>query len=278
MIKSVGDYVDGVAIAETVDGKFYFVDADMVPVNGDLPLDSIYTWVDGYAEAFSAIQKGDRCHRNYHIITRNGEVLVTQEYPERPIVIPGGYAWLDAPNSIVLKNLASGEVILEEAARVMDCAPSGTCVLVRWDRGRHPEGYEHIALAEFMVVDAAGRVIVPWGRIGFIGDFHNGLAIASNSIQGAMSEDIRRVSRSKIHQGKYGYINERGEWVIPEKFYWAEGFNKDGYAKVLTTSERNFWPKPKYIDRTGRVLSGTEADKARRSLAANDEEKKTIFK
>lgn len=280
-VKSISGYVDGVAIAETNLGKFYFVDPDMVPLNRDLPLDSIFEWVDGYAVAFSAIQKGNCCVRSYHIFNRKGEPVVTQEYPEKPILLSGGRAWTDTKDGVQLQELATGKILLDETAWVKNCTPSGTCLLARLNHRRHPDGKEHASLVEFMIVDADGRVIVPWGRIGFIGDFYNGLAAASNSIQGGWRghiQNLERYSRSHIHAGKYGYIDESGRWVIPEKFYWAEGFNKDGYAKVLTTNNYDYWrSKPNFIDRTGRILSGAEADKARRSLSASNEEKKSIF-
>lgn len=128
------------------------------------------------------------------------------------------------------------------------------------------DGVRFDELSEFI----DGYVAVPWGRIGYIEEFSNGLAVASNSTQGGIrdfSDGVERYGRSGIYYPKYGYIDESGEWAIPEKFFGAEKFNEEGYARVLTKhyalySEIEYH----YIDESGKVLSGKELDAALRSF------------
>lgn len=270
-IKNLSDYVDGVAVAETYDGCVYFVDTDLVPLDSKTHYIKLGDWIDGYALALSETPNGDLRVRHNHIVNRRGESVVKQDYTDDPVLLPGGRAWVKTPDGISLRKLDTGETLLDETAWVHSHTPAGTSVLAHYRNNRHPDGYEYATLIEFMVVDADGSIIVPWGRIGYIGEFSHGLAVASNSVQGWLSSshagNIQRFSRSSLRPGKYGYIDERGQWIIPETFYNAGNFNEEGFAEVLTREIKVFdRQKPSYINREGRVLSGSEADHARRTL------------
>lgn len=273
-IDSISEYKDGVAIVKTTDGDYCFVDSELVPIGEGKRFNEISEFIDGYALARSSFTKyyGDATSttRQVHIVSRNGDIVETFDQNATPVIIPGGHAWVTNNNGIALKDLPTGRILFEENAWVHTETPSGTAVLARRRTDRHPEGYDYAYLVEFMIVDRNGNIVVPWGRIGYIGEFSNGLAVASNSTQGGIrdfSDGVERYSRSRIYSPKYGYIDESGEWVIPEKFYGAEKFNEEGYAKVLTKhyvlySEIEYH----YINDQGKVLSGKDLDAALRSF------------
>lgn len=123
---------------------------------------------------------------------------------------------------------------------------------------------------EYMLLDRNGRILIPWGRISYIADFSNGMARASNSIRSGYRWHVDEVSRYTApgySYRAYGYIDEQGRWRVAEQYGQAEDFNQAGYARVSSRpysfGERTVW---KYIDRSGRVLQGDEADAARRSF------------
>lgn len=268
-IEWVSDYEDGVAILATKDGLFYFADKDLVPVT-DVGFSLLEPFCDGYAVAVSTTKKDGMTTNAVHIVSRSGEIVETFGPDASPLIVPGGKAWVFSENGIALKELATGRKLIEERAWINTYSPSGTVVLARSLRDRHPVGSDYARLVEFMMVDRDGRILVPWGRIGFIGKLSNGLAVATNSAQGAFkgsSEYILKISRSNINDPTYGYIDESGSWVIPEKFYEAQDFNRAGYAQVLVEPKRYFAiNETKYIDKSGRVLAGEERDVAMRSF------------
>ncbi len=271
-IDSISEYENGVAIVTTIDGMHCFVDGELAPVGDGVRFDELSEFIDGYALARSSCTEyyGDATSTTcqVHIVSRKGDIVET--FDQNPILAPGGRAWISYNNGVALKDLPSGRILFEEKAWVHTETSSGTVVLARRRTDKHPEGYDYAYLVEFMIVDKNGDIAVPWGRIGYIGEFSNGLAVASNSTQGGIrdfSDGVERYGRSGIYYPKYGYIDESGEWAIPEKFFGAEKFNEEGYARVLTKhyalySEIEYH----YIDESGKVLSGKELDAALRSF------------
>lgn len=273
-IESISEFENGVAIVTTTNGKYCFVDSEFMPVGEGIRFDELSEFIDGYALAKSSDTKyykdATSTTRSVHIVSRKGDVVETFDQRENPVIVPGGNAWVSYNNGVALKNLSTGRILLEERAWLHTDSPSGTVVLARRRNDKSPDGYEYAYLVEFMMVDKNGNILLPWGRIGYIGEFSNGFAVASNSTQGGIrdfSDGVERYSRSRIYSPKYGYIDESGEWVIPEKFYGAENFNEEGYAKVLTKHYVLYSEiKYNYIDDSGKVLSGNELDAALRSF------------
>lgn len=113
-------------------------------------------------------------------------------------------------------------------------------------------------LAEgYAIIDSEGREIVPFGKFTFIGNFRNGLATYSTTGYGiplglsqnkyAQENAINGKAYAKWFElgNKYGqfggvksdpftqgYINQKGEVIIPQKYVYAQPFDEDGYAIV----------------------------------------------
>lgn len=78
---------------------------------------------------------------------------------------------------------------------------------------------------------------------------HGGVIISS----GRFSEGLACVSvaDSNGYYGVYGYINKKGEFVIPAQFNYAQGFS-DGLAWVVKDLEKGVASRAGWIDKTGR--------------------------
>ena len=277
-IVSISDYVDGVAVAKVKELDFsysgdfyYFVDEDLRVVEPGLRLREISEFIDGYAVAVSNVKTGENSFESArHIFNRKGQPILTANYDESLFLVPGGKAWRPGGRGMQFVNLADTSVILEERLWGLEVTPSGTSLLKRTRSDRHADPDGNVNLMEYMLLDRNGRILIPWGRISYIADFSNGMARASNSIRSGYRWHVDEVSRYTApgySYGTYGYIDEQGRWRVPEQYGQAEDFNEAGYARVASRpysyGERTQW---KYIDRTGRVLQGAEADAARRSF------------
>ena len=87
---------------------------------------------------------------------------------------------------------------------------------------------------EIGFVDPLGRwAILPnRSRLSWADDFHEGLALA----------------RTENTGDKVGFINKRGQWVIPPQLAWAEPFSEGVAAAAASEGKRGF------VDRTGRFV------------------------
>ncbi|MDR2244607.1 MAG: WG repeat-containing protein, partial [Burkholderiales bacterium] len=58
--------------------------------------------------------------------------------------------------------------------------------------------------------------------------------------------------------GRWGYINAQGEWVIPPKFKVAHAFTANGLAKVKEESEERGYENERYINAAGETIALAE--------------------
>lgn len=278
-IVSISDYVDGVAVAKVIEEGYeyyYFVDDELRLVEPGIRLREISDFVDGYAIARSSRvrqRNPPSVERKKYIYNRKGEPILSAETDESLFLVAGGKAWRPGGRGMQFVNLADTSVIFEESLWGLEVTPSGTSLLKRTRSDRHADPNGNVNLMEYMLLDRNGRILIPWGRISYIGDFSNGMARASNSIRSGYRwhvDEVTRYTAPGYSYGAYGYIDEQGRWRVAEQYGQAEDFNEAGYARVSSRpysfGERTVW---KYIDRTGRVLQGAEADAARRSFRRN---------
>ena len=273
LIESMTEYVDGVAIATLKQGNYnyyYFVDEDLVKVDPGLKLTRLDDFVDGYAYAESEKQEGNCTIRRKHIYNRKGEVVESGDFDGELMLVPGGKLWRSGGNGMQLVSLADNKVLFDEKMLGLSVTPSGTSRLVRKRSDKAADIHGNVPLLEYMVLDSNGGIVVPWGRIAYIGDFSNGMAVASNSERPGYRwhvDEVTHYTAPGYDYSLYGFIDENGSWVLPEKYYKAEGYNDAGYGRVSTAVPHyGVRPKWRYVDRNGRVLSGDEAEKARRSF------------
>lgn len=270
MIKSVTEYLDGVAVAETNDNCFYFIDEDFRVIEPGWRLSRFDGFIDGYAYAESETQKDDLTIREKHIYNRKGEPIVSVEYDKTLILSPGGKVWRPSAKGMQYVNLQDSTILFDEKLWGLSVTPSGTSVLIHQRNDKAADMNGNVPLLEYMLLGPNGDILVPWGRISYIEDFSNGMAKASNSVRPGyrwhVSEITQYIAPGHLY-ATYGFINETGSWVVPEKYYWAEKYNEAGYGRISTVSphygSRPVW---QYVDRKGRVLAGNEAEKARLSF------------
>lgn len=270
LIKSITEYIDGVAVAEANDDCFYFVDQDLSLIQPGFKLIRLDSFMDGYAYAESERIKGDVQIREKHIYNRKGEPIVSVEYDKTLILSPGGKIWRPSANGMQYVNLSDTTILFDEKLWGLSVTPSGTSLLIHKRSDKAADDNGNVPLLEYMLLSPDGDILVPWGRISYISDFCNGMAIASNSVRPGYRWHVDEITQYIVHghnYATYGFINERGAWVVPEKYYWAENYNDTGYGRVSSTvphyGDRPVW---KYVDRNGRVLGGSEAEKARQSF------------
>ncbi|MBX7242982.1 MAG: WG repeat-containing protein [Bacteroidia bacterium] len=112
----------------------------------------------------------------------------------------------------------------------------------------HPEGLSfYNEKSHWGIVDVKGNTIIPF-EFGNSLHFSEGLAPARKI---RYLKDKNGITRPDSLGGLFGYINEKGEWVIPPAFEYAEGFKK-GVAKV--------WKEEKQymMDKNGNILLFTQ--------------------
>jgi len=169
--------------------------------------------------------------------------------------------WIkDLDKKLMLINVTDGTVLSPkyENTQIEQELPDGTVVLRHYIRG----GYNK--LWDYAIVNCTGQELAPVGKYTFIGDFHNGLARYSTSGYShpkIMHEDqkdnqlVDYYNRTKRMELTQGYINEKGDVVIPEAYQYAEDFKDDGTARV---GFNNFYGKSISrfkIDRKGNKIN-----------------------
>lgn len=268
-IESVSEYVDGVAIARTTDGLYHFINPDLTVANDSHAYSYISDFTDGYALAQYEVTKGDNTTRYEAVVDRAGKEYFRKERHEADMYLaPKGHIWVDESHGLEMRRVADGKVLLSENASLLSVTPTGTALLAR-RTNRHVPGFDFIDIIEYMLVDVDARILQPWGRIGYVEPFSCGLAPASNEGKGVMrpqSEKPYLYSNRPTKSARRGYIDERGSMVIAERFHEAGPFNEAGYARVNIYDAYDQRTRDKFIDRTGRILSGAEEDAARRSF------------
>ncbi|MCU0334425.1 MAG: WG repeat-containing protein [Chitinophagaceae bacterium] len=102
------------------------------------------------------------------------------------------------------------------------------CVAIRTGETPQADG-SSIVNQKVGFVDATGKEAIPLKFKDFVVDFSEGLCAVGDSAT-----------------GKLGYIDTKGNWVIPPAYTRGQGF-LHGFAKVWTDEQTSF-----YIDRTGK--------------------------
>lgn len=99
------------------------------------------------------------------------------------------------------------------------------------------EGVGQVEYGHWGIIDKKGDWVVK-SKFSWIGDFHEGLAVAKDLSQNP--DDFFN---------KCGYINIKGQWIIPPQFYMANPFH-EGIAQVMKRPDGK-WEN---IDKTGNFI------------------------
>ena len=179
---------------------------------------------------------------------REGLCLVKNEAGERVYIDREGRVRIRLPNADW-----AGEDFSEGLARVTvrPLSPIGGPL----DWGKIPDGHR----SGFM--DKNGRTVIE-PRFGTAGDFSEGLAPVTVTEDGLVGEDELVGETTPFADAPepppaWGFINTKGEVVIPMIYEKAMGF-REGLAPVR---QRGKWG---YIDRQGRMVIGAGFEDARR--------------
>lgn len=93
-------------------------------------------------------------------------------------------------------------------------------------------------------IDKKGKVVIK-PRFSYVGDFSEGLAVAS--------EEGNTISVGNLAFGKYGYIDKKGKFIIEQKYAYAFDFS-EGRAIVLTVSLDDGTEHFSCIDASGKCV------------------------
>lgn len=198
-------------------------------------------------------------------------------------VSPKSIIAYDSDQSLVIVDLTTGKPLSKsypecEIDQILD---DGTIVL----RHQTKNGYG-VLCKGYAMIDSEGNELVPLGKYTFIGDFHYGLATFSTNGYGipisrtnckyAQEATVNGNGRAKWFElgdcygnfGKQesdrftqGYLNEKGEEVIPQSFVYAQPFDDNGFAIVGGKAMRGrnvshvVYREYSKIDKTGKVVA-----------------------
>jgi hypothetical protein len=164
----------------------------------------------------------------YGFLNRSGQLGIAAEYKEAT-AFSEGLAW-------VVKETEEGFIAIDETGGEVFRLPDAT--EVRWFQDGLAAFKSKSAKNNWGYIDKTGAVVIePAYRIA--SDFFNGFASVSTG-----NGDPDRIPK--------GYINRKGEMIIPEQFDNTDFFTSKGYAVV--GKGRGFQGKYGVIDRKGQYV------------------------
>lgn len=283
-IAFLSEYDNGVALARTNDNCWYFINENLMPVTEEMHIMEIdENFKDGLTTA--KIKRHNEELPQFVVFDRQGNIALSSSSSFKSEILPGGRIWVASddiievfdwanpgtakkPAGIRLVDIPNGRILFEEySIEVKSCSKSGTSVLSRTFYDIHPKWNNLCYYVEFMLVGNDGNIIAPWGEIGYIGNFANGLApVAFGEAGRRMQSDRVFAGESAFDVSKLGFIDETGKLVIKPRFEEVTDFNDEGYARVMFNRKAIRLPENfKYINRKGQLLSGHEEKAAQQS-------------
>jgi hypothetical protein len=164
----------------------------------------------------------------YGFLNRSGQLGIAAEY-KKATAFSEGLAW-------VVRETEEGLIAIDETGREVFRLPDAT--EVRWFQDGLAAFKSKSAKNNWGYIDKTGAVVIePVYRIA--SDFFNGFASVSTG-----KGDPGRIQK--------GYINRKGEMIIPEQFDNTDFFTSKGYAVV--GEGRGFRGKYGVIDRKGQYV------------------------
>lgn len=225
------DYNDeGYAIVESPEGYAVAINRDNEIVTPDYS--SIYYVGQGYHTATKDSES--------FLLDRNFQAIDTAMiyYSE---VNDDGVIWAgDRPDHVRATDVRTGRTLFEENnAEFMEMNTAGLVVLRRC--GEHyifPDYHTtRKPVYDYMLVKSDGTIKAPWGRYKYVDYYSNGRAKFTNSAilfkvkDGIFAADeFEEVDRYTRH--RFGYLDEEGDIVIPERYEMCDGFDSDGHARA----------------------------------------------
>lgn len=233
---SVGEFKDGNALCRQ-DDKYFFIDES--GKRKSKKYDEAEEFVNGYAIAYNENEYGNY---QYFVLDKDCRENRLNVYGCLCSVNRWGNLWVKAANSrdswmLVKVSMGSGYSGLTPLIGYPDCVTdNGTTVISRL----HKEGTVS-SYYEYAIYDGEGKVIVPFGKYSFIGNFSSGIAqysttgrygYAGSEHLFSQGYDESKGKCRSLHRSLMGYINEKGEILCSERFNTATSFNEGGYASV----------------------------------------------
>lgn len=278
---TVGEFENGYAVASYNGAnnllRYVIVDEKFNPVIEEMRS------IERYSDDFWV---GENVNGKYVSIDRKLNITPLEfQSPEvYRQVSPKSIIAYDSDQSLVIVDLTTGKPLSKtypecEIDQILD---NGTIVLKHQTR----KGYGNVLCKGYAMIDSKGNELVPLGKYTFIGDFHNGLATFSSNGYGIpisrtnckyVQETIvngngrakwfelgncyGNFGKQESDQFTQGYLNEKGEEVIPQSFVYAQPFDDNGFAIVGGKARRNryvhheFYREYSKIDKTGKVVA-----------------------
>ena len=221
---------DGTAVA-MIDEMFVVINRDYEAIT---PLcTSLHELSFGYTMASPADGSRSRLYDASYNAVDSAARYITD-------VSESGVIWRDDLDGCVsARNLRTGrDVFAEKDVDVVDVTVNGTVVLRRV--GAHKEELrltgELKPAYDYMIADADGAIKAPWGKYRYIESFSHGRAKFTNGAYycqwrtGHFAKDD--FNDCGMGTRKFGYIDEAGNVVIPERYEMCDAFDSDGHARA----------------------------------------------
>ena len=221
---SAGDFHEGLAMIEKIDEdcNYYFV---FINKKGEEVIPCRYSDAGDFHEGLAKVRNGDWENGKYGFINTKGEEVIPCRYDEAGD-FHEGLARVQKGDKYGFVNTKGEEVI--------------PC---RYDYvGNFSEGLAYISKGEKIgFINKKGEEVIPC-RYDYYDDHENNPGYLCGEI--GFNNGLARIRKGDWENGKYGFINTKGEEVIPFIYDYAMNFN-DGLALVRRGEE---WG---YIDKYG---------------------------
>lgn len=200
----VRSFSDGLAAVE-LDGKWGFIDKTGEEV---IPLE--YSFVMPFSEGVAWVTSSNQRHNPWGLIDKEGNEVLPHEY-YNPSPFSEGLAIVDAGDVSHYVPIAidiTGETIISGYELMFDFREGLAAVGLRSEE-------HHGMSTRFSYVDKTGREIVEFSSPIVYFHFQDGLRIDFTEGLAAYNKD-----------GKYGFINQDGDMVIPNNYIIVQGFSE----------------------------------------------------
>jgi len=253
-----GFFTDGVAIINQND-KYGLIDPD-----GNIIIEPQYTYIGSFSEGLAHVVKQDGDILRHGFINVNGEAFYKDFFNNNTGDFHDGLAVFENDLNFGYVNTSGNIVIQPEYFMAYDF--SGGYAVVANENDKH--GF----------IDKTGKLVIPFlfdhnsegtylyqgfseglaavckdGKFGYIDEKGSFIIEPVFDYAGRFCEGVALV----VSDGLYGYINKKGEYVITPQFAYASSFN-NGYAFVRKPDFEDYEEKGGYalIDKSGALITG----------------------
>lgn len=251
---------------------------------------AVFTVASGRVRSFSEGLAAVMFGRNYGYIDRKGNVVIKPQFETAfdfheglaRVKLNGDWAFIDKSGrtvfvapfdyaddfrngyALVMKQFRSSERLAAGDFRVSFIGKTGKLTSIGWWNAASPfSGSLAVVSKDPNIIAGFAREAPVMDNLDISDPLNSFLKPVSYSFINANWQTVFEGTYEQVYafadhraavriQGKWGYVNELGEMIIPPQFDWAETFS-DGLAYVALNDERYF------IDTSGKIVFRADA-------------------